>query len=130
MVERIRLNQAPEGTRVRIRKVESTNAARGRLCALGLIPGAEIDVFSQSGQCRIRVQNACLALCSTLAGCIECEAMGFSLLSSPLLNPVECNSVECGVAMCPAAVPSSAPHSSDTLTGILQTAETREQAKA
>lgn len=129
MVERIKLNQAPEGSRVRIRKVESTNAARGRLCALGLIPGAEIDVFSQNGQCRIRVQNACLALCSNLAGCIECEAMGFPLSNSPSLNSVECNNVECGITMCPVA-PSSAKHSADALTGIAQPAETQERAKA
>lgn len=103
---RITLNQAPEGSRVRIRKVESTNAARGRLCALGLIPGAEIDVFSQSGQCRIRVQNACLALCSTLASCIECDALGRALSESSTLSPIDCDLVDCGVAICPAATPS------------------------
>lgn len=76
---RIQLNKALEGSTVRIKNITPVPAARSRLCAFGITPGAEIEICSQQGACQIRVQNANVALCHELACCIECEIPDFSL---------------------------------------------------
>ncbi len=101
MAERLRLNQAPEGSLVRVRGVEPANAARGRLCALGITPGAEIEICSQGVQCRIKVRNASLALGHDLAGCIECEAMTRAITAEILSGtPLEFGPTDCDVDFC------------------------------
>lgn len=101
MAERITLSQVPEGSFVRVRGVESASAARGRLCAFGIIPGAEIEVYAQGAQCRIRVRDASLALCRDLANCIKCEASPSRLKQTTDIAGLEnCQFLECGVEFC------------------------------
>ena len=101
MAERITLSQVPEGSFVRVRGVESASAARGRLCAFGIIPGAEIEVYAQGAQCRIRVRDASLALCRDLANCIECEASPDRLAEKPdIASLSNCKPLECGIEFC------------------------------
>ena len=73
---RIPLDQVQEGSRVTVRTV-AASPVRGRLCALGITPGAGLEVCSQRDQCLIRVQNAGISLGKDLACCIECEVIDF-----------------------------------------------------
>lgn len=69
----MKLDEAQQGSRWRVRSISSVPSIRGRLCALGLTPGAELEVFAQDSQCRIKIRNSCIALCKEIARCIECE---------------------------------------------------------
>ncbi len=65
------LSQFPAGTRVRIEKLCECSRARGRLCAMGLTPGTEIEVFANcGGPCCLKVRGSSLTLGHGLAGSI------------------------------------------------------------
>lgn len=68
MTESCPLNQLPPGCRARVERLCECPRARGRLCAMGLTPGAEIEVFSSGGgPCRVRVRGSSLSLGEGLA---------------------------------------------------------------
>ena len=71
------LSQFPAGTRVRIEKLCECSRARGRLCAMGLTPGTEIEVFANcGGPCCLKVRGASLTLGHGLAGNIFARIVG------------------------------------------------------
>ncbi|MDQ7830436.1 MAG: FeoA family protein [Desulfovibrionaceae bacterium] len=62
------LSQFPAGSRVRIEKLCECSRARGRLCAMGLTPGTEIEVFANcGGPCCLKVRGSSLTLGHGLA---------------------------------------------------------------
>jgi len=71
------LSQFPAGTRVRIEKLCDCSRARGRLCAMGLTPGTEIEVFANcGGPCCLKVRGTSLTLGQGLARNIFARVVG------------------------------------------------------
>ncbi|MDR3044416.1 MAG: ferrous iron transport protein A [Desulfovibrio sp.] len=68
-----KLSDVPAGCRVRVRRLCDKQGERGRLCALGITPGTELEVCSQGGACCVRVRDASLVLGDTLACDVYCE---------------------------------------------------------
>ncbi|HEU6436245.1 MAG TPA: FeoA family protein [Nitratidesulfovibrio sp.] len=68
-----KLSDIPAGCRVRVRRLCDKQGERGRLCALGITPGTEIEVCSQAGACCVRVRDSSLVLGDTLACEVYCE---------------------------------------------------------
>lgn len=69
------LHEAPEGCRVRVRELCTCPRARGRLCALGITPGTELEICSHHGGCRVKVHDTSLVLGDMLADTVLCEPM-------------------------------------------------------
>lgn len=67
------LGSAPVGCKMRVRRLRGCPRERGRLCALGITPGTEVEVCSRFGGCRVRVHDTSLVLGDTVADTIECE---------------------------------------------------------
>ena len=70
------LFDAPAGTRVRVRGVAGQRGMRSRLCALGITPGTEVEVCDECnchGSRRIKVRDAALVLCASVAQSVLCE---------------------------------------------------------
>lgn len=74
-----RLSDVPPGCRVRVRRLCDERGLRGRLCALGITPGTELEVCSQSGACCVRVRDASLVLGDALAVDVYCEPVARAL---------------------------------------------------
>jgi len=63
------LGSFPAGARVTIKKLCACPRTRGRLCALGLTPGATVEICNAAaGSCRLKVRGADLVLTDDLAG--------------------------------------------------------------
>ena len=57
------LSDFPAGSLVRVVQLNGNSGARSRLCALGLIPGTEVEVVTGGrGPCRLKVRQCDLAL--------------------------------------------------------------------
>ena len=69
------LRNVPAGKRVRIHGVNAEEGMRGRLCALGLTPGTELDVCSQGSGCCVRVRDTSVILCDQMAALLICEPL-------------------------------------------------------
>ncbi|AAS97046.1 FeoA family protein [Nitratidesulfovibrio vulgaris] len=67
------LREAPAGSRVRVNRLCDCPRDRGRLCALGITPGSEIEVCSQAGGCCVRVRESSFVLGDSLACTVLCE---------------------------------------------------------
>ena len=71
----IALRHVPAGKRVRIHDCCTNPALRGRLCALGITPGTEVDVCSQGHACCLRVRDTSLVLGAQMAEQVLCEPL-------------------------------------------------------
>lgn len=72
------LLDAPAGTRVRVHGVAGQRGIRSRLCALGITPGTEVEVCDECschGSRRIKVRDAALVLCASVAQSVLCECL-------------------------------------------------------
>lgn len=67
------LAQVPQGARAKVIGYCCDNALRGRLCALGITPGCELDVCQACDQVRLRVKDCNLVLGGNMASGILCE---------------------------------------------------------
>lgn len=66
-----------EGEHATILSVEGSDGDRGRLCALGLTPGTDIEVtHNGSGQCTMVVRGCTVVLGSELFAHIRCRSNG------------------------------------------------------
>jgi len=62
------LDSFPDGSCVTIKKLCDCPSTRGRLCALGLTPGAEVEVCCvRAGTCRLKARGADIVLADNLA---------------------------------------------------------------
>lgn len=69
-----KLNQVPVGKKVRVSGFGDCARARGRLCALGLTPGTEVEVCSfNGGPCNVKVRDCCVVLGQGMADQVLCE---------------------------------------------------------
>lgn len=69
----ISLAQLPRGARARVVGFACDNALRGRLCALGITPGCELDVAQSCEPVCLRVKGCNLVLGNNMASEILCE---------------------------------------------------------
>lgn len=67
------LRKAPTGQKFRVRSLCSCPRDRGRLCALGITPGTEIEVCSQAGACCVKVRDTSLVIGDAIAEDVLCE---------------------------------------------------------
>lgn len=74
-MQQIALLQVPAGRRVRIHGVSAGGGLRGRLCALGITPGTELDVCSQGHGCCVRVRDTSIVLGEQMADMVLCEPL-------------------------------------------------------
>jgi ferrous iron transport protein A len=76
-----KLNQVAVGEKVRVSALGDCPKARGRLCALGLTPGTEVEVCSRNGgprnggPCSVKVRNCCVVLGNGMADQVLCEPL-------------------------------------------------------
>lgn len=71
-----KLAEIPSGTRARVVSLDGGPQSRGRLCAMGLVPGTEFIVCENSGgPCNLRVRNCGLVLGQGMAKKIVCERL-------------------------------------------------------
>lgn len=72
------LLDAPAGSVVRVSNVQAEGGMRGRLCALGITPGCEMEISPEctcQGTRKITVRNSSLVLNEPMARAIECECV-------------------------------------------------------
>ena len=68
------LSTFPPGSRVRVESLCDCPRARGRLCAMGITPGTEIEMLSNSkGPLMILVRSSRLCLCRSLGQSVVVE---------------------------------------------------------
>lgn len=80
------LGDFPAGCRVTVEQLCECPRARGRLCALGLTPGTEVEICAGGdGPCRLRVRGTDVVLGQGLASRVQCA----------LLNDEECRDGGC-----------------------------------
>lgn len=73
------LTDYPAGSRLKIVSLACGCKARGKLCSLGLTPGAEIKLLSGGQGCRVQARGACMALGCGMADkvlAVPCTDMG------------------------------------------------------
>lgn len=85
-MRQLSLCHIPAGKRVRIQWVAAPDGGmRGRLCALGLTPGTELDVCSQGHGCCVRLRDTSIVLGNNMAEHIMCEPLETPPQESPAL---------------------------------------------
>ncbi len=75
MHHHLALRQVSPGKRVRVHGISAGNGLLGRLCALGITPGALVDVCSQGHACCVRVRDSSIVLSDQMADLIVCEPL-------------------------------------------------------
>ncbi len=75
MHHHIALRQVSPGKRVRVHGISAANGLLGRLCALGITPGALLDVCSQGHACCVRVRDSSVVLSGQMADLIFCDPL-------------------------------------------------------
>ncbi len=79
----ISLAQLPRGARARVVGFACDAALRGRLCALGITPGCELDIAQSCEPICLRVKGCNLVLGNNMASEILCEQVQQISSSAP-----------------------------------------------
>lgn len=79
----VSLAQLPRGARARVVGFACDNALRGRLCALGITPGCELDIAQSCEPFCLRVKGCNLVLGNNMASEILCEQVQLAPEAAP-----------------------------------------------
>lgn len=93
MAPTLSLDAFPAGSRVRIKKLCACPSMRGRLCSLGLTPGATVEMCGAlGGTCRLKVRGADVVLTEGVA----CSVFGAEDCDSERVLDCEQRAGHCG----------------------------------